>query len=176
MRHSACALLALALLFLPPARGAALEEKTVKATASWTGQGRFIPTGTDIVYFVGTLSGTVFVEDEGSILNGAKLLCLGTLEVQVPSAKQSGAGRCVVGDAKGNQVYAQWQCSGTHQVECKGPFTITGGSGRFKGITGQGELHLRSSIAEIAIGRPGVDNQETGAGLIEWPALRYRIP
>jgi hypothetical protein len=169
-------LLGLGILFLAFVDGRAAEEKTVRATAAWDGQGRFIATGTEFVYFVGALSGTVFV-DGGGVLNGAKLLCLGRLEVEASSAKQEGEGRCQIGDAKGNQVYARWQCSGTHQVGCKGRFTLTGGSGQFKGITGEGEMLVRTTIADIALGKPGEGSiQETGAGLIEWPALRYRIP
>ena len=111
------------------------------------------------------------------MLNGAKLLCLGHLEVEASSGKQEGEGRCQIGDTKGNQLYARWQCSGIHQVDCKGRFTVTGGSGAFKGITGEGEMILRTTIADVALGKPGEGNvRETGAGLIEWPAFHYRIP
>jgi hypothetical protein len=176
MRRVASVVLWLAILLFVAVDVRAAEERTVKATAAWDGQGRFIATGTDYVYFTGALSGTVFV-DGGGMLNGAKLLCLGHLEVVASSGKQEGEGRCQIGDAKGNQLFARWQCSGTHQVSCKGRFTITGGSGQLKGITGEGEMIVRTTLADVALGKPGEGNvQETGAGLIEWPALHYRIP
>jgi hypothetical protein len=50
------------------------------------------------------------------------------------------------------------------------------GTGRFAGITGQGDFRVRTAVAELAIGAPGEGVQETAAGLAEWPALKYRIP
>lgn len=176
LRRVAGAAVALAVLLAGSGPGLAAEEGTVRASASWAGQGRFIPTGTGTAYFVGAFSGILFIENDRGALNAAKILCPGTLEVDVNGGKQQGEGRCVLTDGEGNQVYAQWQCSGTHLIECKGPFTLTGGTGRFKGITGQGDFRVRSAIAELALGRLGEGLQETAGGLAEWPSLRYRIP
>jgi len=80
-------------------------------------------------------------------------------------------------DHDGNHVFARWTCAGTHQVECKGTFTLTGGTGRFGGISGQSEFRVRTAIAELAIGsHMGEGIHETAAGIAEWPTLRYRIP
>lgn len=141
------------------------------------GQGRFIPTGKGTeVYFVGTFTGVLFVEDGQGLLHAAKILCPGTLEVDVNGGKQRGEGRCVMTAGRDNQVYAQWSCAGTHQVECSGPFTLTGGTGGFAGITGLGDFRVRAAITELTIGSPGDGIQETAAGVAEWPSLRYRIP
>jgi hypothetical protein len=169
-------LLMAATLTLAAGAGWAAEERTVRASAAWAGQGRFIPTGTGTAYFVGAFSGIMFVENDQGALNAAKILCPGTLEVDINNGKQRGEGRCVMTASEGDQVYAQWSCAGTHLIECKGPFTLTGGTGRFKGITGQGDFRVRSAIAELALGRLGEGIQETAAGLAEWPSFRYRIP
>lgn len=163
----------LALVLVP---GWAAEERTVKASAAWVGQGRFFSTGAETLYFVGAFSGILFVDNDEGLLNTAKILCPGTLEVEVNGGKQRGEGRCVMTDHGGSHVFARWSCAGTHQVECKGSFTLTGGTGRFSGITGQTEFRVRTAIAELAIGHMGEGIQETAAGIAEWPSFRYRIP
>ena len=175
LMRGAGALVTLAWLGLVAAPGWAAEERTVKASAAWVGQGRFVPTGSTTVFFVGVFSGILFVDNDQGALNTAKILCPGTLEVDVNGGKQHGEGRCVMSPNATDQVFAKWSCSGTHQVECKGPFTLTGGTGRFAGITGQGDFRLRTAIAELSV-KPGELVQETAAGLAEWPSLRYRIP
>lgn len=178
MKRVTTAVMTLAILGLAAGSGWAAEERTVKASAVWMGQGRIIPTGQGtLLFFVGTFSGTLFVDGGEGALNMAKILCPGVLEVDINGGKQQGQGRCLISAGRGDdQVYAQWSCTGTHQVECTGPFVLTGGTGRFAGITGQGDFRVRTAIAELAMGPPGEGGQETAAGLAEWPALKYRIP
>jgi hypothetical protein len=170
-------LVAGAMLVLVSVPGWGAEERTVKASAAWVGQGRFFSTGTETLYFVGAFSGILFVDNDQGLLNTAKILCPGTLEVEINGGALRGEGRCVMTDHDGNHVFARWTCAGTHQVECKGTFTLTGGTGRFGGIAGQSEFRVRTAIAELAIGQHmGEGIHETAAGIAEWPTLRYRIP
>jgi hypothetical protein len=167
--------LAATLVAVVAAPGWAAQEATVKASAAWVGQGRFVPTGTGIAYFVGAFSGVLFVDNDQGPLNTGKILCPGTLEVDINGGKQRGEGRCLITLNPTDQIYAKWSCAGIHQVECKGSFTLTGGTGRFAGITGESEFRVRSVIAEL-VAHPGELVQETAAGLAEWPSLHYRIP
>ena len=64
---------------------------------------------------------------------------------------------------------------------CQGRLTLTGGTGRFAGITGESDMVVRSSFVEFAdskaAGQSGAGVvQETGGALLILPALRYRIP
>jgi hypothetical protein len=154
----------------------AAEEHTVKMTSAWVGQGRFIPVGDNKAFFVGTFSGILFAEKDEGQLHTGKILCPGTLELDLNEGKQEGEGRCLIADADGNQVFARWTCTGVHLIECKGRFEITGGTGRFQGITGASDFRVRSGLAEWALGEVGEGVEETAAGLAEWPALTYRIP
>lgn len=153
----------------------AAQDGEVKASAAWVGHGRAVPTGTGTVYFVGAFSGVLFVDNDQGPLNTAQILCPGTLEVEINGGKQRGEGRCVMSLNPTDQIYAKWSCAGTHHVECKGLFTLTGGTGRFAGITGEGDFRVRSAIAEF-VTRPGELTEERAAGLADWPALRYHIP
>ena len=154
----------------------AAEEQTIKMTSAWVGQGRFIPIGDNKAFFVGAFSGILFAENDKGQLHTGKILCPGTLELDLNEGKQEGEGRCLIVDADGNQVFARWTCAGVHLIECKGRFEITGGTGRFQGITGSSDFRVRSGLAEWALGESGEGVEETAAGLAEWPALTYRIP
>ena len=168
--------LGLAAVALAAGAAPAAEEQTVRASAAWSGTGTFIPTGTTTVYFVGSFSGILFVENDRGALNALKIRCPATLEIDVNGGRQQGEGRCVMSGGKDDQVFAKWTCAGVHQVECKGPFTLTGGTGRFAGITGQGDFRVRTAIGELAVDHGSEVVREISAGLAEWPAFRYRIP
>lgn len=174
MRLGSRTVMVLLLLGLGAGAGWAAEEGTVKATSAWVGEGRFIPIGDGRLYFVGVFSGIIFTENDQGAFNAGKILCPGTLEVDINGGRQRGEGRCVISDKDRNLVFARWSCAGTHNVQCAGRFELTGGTGRFKGITGGGEVRVRTGMAEFAASGSGL--HETAAGLAEWPALRYRIP
>jgi hypothetical protein len=92
------------------------------------------------------------------------------------SGAQTGEGQCVLTNRDQHQVFARWTCTGTHGVGCHGRFMLTGGTGSYRGITGEGEIRIRGVIHELAVQSSIEAVRETGAGIAEWPALRYRIP
>lgn len=161
----------------PPAWSA--EEATVNALASWQGQGRLFRTGERQALFVGGFVGVLFVENDQGQLNAAHILCPGSLDVDLDGGTQTGSGRCIVTTRSGDRVFARWTCTGTHFVGCAGKFTLTGGTGRFQGITGESDFVVKSAMHDLArnpAGLSGDEIREVAAGLAVWPALRYRIP
>jgi hypothetical protein len=159
-----------------PAAALAAEEETVRAVAAWTGQGWFFPVGAEEALFMGMLRGTFFVENSRGALDTARMTCPVTLQMHRVTGTQAGEGRCVLTNRDQHQVFARWTCAGTYSVGCQGRFTLTGGTGAFQGITGEGELVMRGVIHELTL-QPGGDSaRETGAGIAVLPALRYRIP
>jgi hypothetical protein len=60
-------------------------------------------------------------------------------------------------------------------VGCNGDFTITGGTDRFKGITGGGPINIRSDVRDMAMGAGNIVNA-AAAGIILWPKLVYKLP
>jgi hypothetical protein len=98
------------------------------------------------------------------------------IEISLKDGKQSGEGRCIITARDSAKVYATWRCAGEHFAGCTGTFTLAGGTGRFKGITGNSAFEVRSQIGELAA-RPGDDTvQGAAAGVAVWPALTYKIP
>jgi hypothetical protein len=89
---------------------------------------------------------------------------------------QAGDGRCVLTNRDQHQIFGRLTCAGTHGVGCQGRFTISGGTGPFQGITGEGDVVIRGALHELPVqsGQEGV--REAGTGIAVWPALRYKIP
>jgi hypothetical protein len=77
--------------------------------------------------------------------------------------------------ADGARLFAEFACTGVHLIGCNGDFTLTGGTGRFEGVTGGGRAILRSNQRTLtSVGGAGV--AETGSGILFWPALSYKLP
>ena len=154
----------------------AAEEGTVNALATWQGQGRVFKTGEQQALFVGGFVGILFVENSQGALHAARILCPGSLDIDLGTGSQSGEGRCIITARGGDRVLARWTCAGSHLQGCAGKFTLTGGTGRFLGITGESDFMVKSAIHELTAGSSGDEVREAAAGLAVWPTLRYRIP
>jgi len=154
----------------------AAEEGTVRATSSWIAEGRYFEVKEEQALFVGAFAGVMYVETKQGAMDAAKILCPGMVEINLKDGKQSGEGRCIITSQAGDKVYATWRCAGEHGMGCTGSFTFTGGTGRFKGITGQSVFEVRSQLVALAA-RPGDESVEgSAAGVAVWPALTYKIP
>jgi hypothetical protein len=164
------------LLVVLVALTSAAEEGTVRATASWVAEGRYFEVKDDQALFVGAFAGVMYVETKQGAMDAAKMLCPAMVEISLVDGQQSGQGRCIIMGRDNHKVYAMWRCAGEHFAGCKGTFTLIGGTGRFKGITGQSDFEVRSQLSELAT-RPGEESvQGSASGVAVWPALTYKIP
>ncbi len=159
----------------PAGPAAAGEQATIEAFAAWSGEGRAVQTGPSEATFVGTISGTVYVETEKGPVESGRMLCPAIVRVNMDDGSQSGAGRCSFTAKDGAQIFAELACTGIHLIGCDGDFTLTGGSGRFAGITGGGMVILRSEFREL-VGVSGGSIVESVSGIMFWPSLSYQIP
>lgn len=176
MTRKAVGLLVGALALLAAGAGAAYaEEGTVVAAAAWQGRGRTFDLGGGEALFLGAFGGTVFVENAQGALHAARLLCPGTLEAKTGSDTYASQGRCIITARTGDRVFAQWSCTGSVGAGCKGTFRLTGGTGRFQGITGEGDVVFRIVVSEL-VGLSKQESEHEIVGLAAWPALKYRIP
>ena len=172
---SMLALLILGGITFSTAPAAAQEEQTIKAFAAWQGRGQVFETGPSRATFVGSFSGMVFVETQKGPLDAGFMTCPAFLDLNVEDGTQEGKGRCTIVGKDGSRVYAEIACKGVHLVGCDGQFTITGGTERFKGITGGGPITIRSGLQEVAVSG-GNTVQESAGGIIIWPELKYKLP
>jgi hypothetical protein len=154
---------------------AAAEEATVKAFVAWQGSGQTLQTAVNEATFIGSISGTVYVETEKGPVAGGQMVCPATVRIDLESGAQSGTGRCVMTAEDGARLFGEFSCAGFHLIGCDGDFTLTGGTGRFAGITGGGRGVLRAgerTLTPVA----GAGVVETGRGILFWPALSYKLP
>lgn len=166
---AACAVMACAGAY------AQAEEGTVKAVAAWKGRVFAFPVGPDQAYLVGVYSGTMYVEDGKGALHAASVVCPATAEGDLKAMTKTGQGRCILTDEEGDRIYARFSCKGDLEG-CRGPFTLHGGTGKFDGITGEGEMISRIQVRQFTT-VVGFDAAEQfGEGVAIWPSLTYKIP
>jgi len=115
------------------------EQTTVKAMAPWKGEGFAFPIGADRVHMIAVFTGIMFVEDAQGALHAGSLACPSTVDANLTTMTKSGKGHCIISNTEGERVYAEFSCTGNLEG-CRGPFTITGGTGKFTGISGEGEM------------------------------------
>ena len=115
------------------------------------------------------------VGNDKEALNAATMICPATIETNLETLVQSGHGRCILTDKDDNKVFAKWTCYGT-PAHCKGAFTFTGGTGKFKGISGINEFFVKTDVLAFQqTGEPGMVKR-AGAGEAVWPEITYQLP
>lgn len=153
----------------------AAEEGTVKILAPWQSGGEVFQIEPGKILFQGRAQGIMYIEDGKGALDAALFVCPGSREISLAEKKVVASGRCIIKGAGGGTVFAKFQCSGRPGA-CLGKFTLTGGTERFEGITGEGDLMVRTVLAEMASDLQSGETISGAAGLAVWPNLRYKIP
>lgn len=175
IRRTALALTAAALaVFGASDSFAAGKETTVRATAVWQGEGTAVRVGDKEALMNGLFDGVMFIDDAKGDLHMAKMICPVSMTL-APDGSQSGQGGCILYANDGDQVFSKWTCKGEYLKGCAGQFTLTGGTGKFKGISGGGAFGLRGTMQETMPAGPGAVTQ-TVIGLAVWPELKVKLP
>jgi len=153
----------------------AQEADSLKGVAVFEGEGMLFQLEDNNVYFVGGYVGVMVVGNDKEALNAATMICPATIETNLETLVQSGHGRCILTDKDNNKVYAKWTCYGD-PANCKGAFTFTGGTGKFKGISGINEFFVKTDVLAFQkTGEPGMV-KKAGAGEAVWPEIAYQLP
>ena len=153
----------------------AAEEATVKVFSAWQGQGDTFQTGPKEATFIGVLTGRMYVETDKGPVESGMMICPATVKIGLEDSKQTGAGGCTITTKDGAQIYAEVACTGVYLVGCTGEFKLTGGTGRFEGISGGGKVIIRSSFQKITTVSTGVVKNEA-TGILYIQELHYKIP
>ena len=151
------------------------EEGTIKAVASWTGRAFAFPVGKDQAYLVGVYTGTFYVEDGKGALHAASIVCPATAEGDLKTLTKTGQGRCILTNDDGDRILARFTCKGDLEG-CRGPFKIEEGTGKFDGITGEGEMISRIQVRQLTTVVGFATAEQEGEGVAIWPSLSYKIP
>ena len=161
--------------FLAMSLPAQSEEGTVKIHSPWKAKGQIYKVGPKQFQFVGEFGGIMYVETGEGTLDTAILVCPAVQDIDYEHTKTRATGKCHIVAPEGN-IFAQFNCSGKPGA-CNGEFKLTGGTDRFKGITGSGEIRVRTALSsyvtdDVASGEIIAEAE----GIAIWPSLKYKIP
>jgi hypothetical protein len=168
-------LLVLLAAVVAPAVRAGAEERTVNATSPWEGRARVFVTGPHQGFMLGVFTGQLAVDGGAGSLHGARLACPGAVEADYAANTQRGEGRCIVTTGTGDRVFARWTCAGEPDKGCAGRFVLTGGTGVYQGVTGEGDMAIRLVLTNL-INLERLEAEYDLAGIVSWSGLRYRTP
>jgi hypothetical protein len=156
--------------------GSALaESNTISAVIPWQGQGQIFPVNTDELQFLGSLEGIMYVETAEGAMNEAFVRCPIVQTIDEANQSTSATGNCVIAVATEDTVFAQITCEGVAGL-CRGEFTITGGTGRFDGISGSGRMTIRSPVHALAKDLSDGTVIHAAAGILQIPKLKIDLP
>ena len=151
------------------------ESTTVSAVIPWQGQGQIFPIGTDKLRFLGAIEGIMYVETAEGALNEAFVQCPIVQEIDVTSGTTSASGNCTIVVSTEDAVFAELACNGM-QGYCSGEFKLTGGTGRFSGISGSSEMTVRSPVHALARDLSDGTVLQIAAGILQLPELVITLP
>jgi hypothetical protein len=157
------------------ARASAADEQSVEAFSAWQARGQIFETGENESTFVGSFIGAIFIKTGEGPIDSGFMTCPTIIELDMTDGKQTANGRCTITGKDGARVYAELSCTGVQHVGCNGDFKITGGTARFKGISGGGPVNIRSNVQDMAMGAGNIV-EAAAAGIILWPKLTYKLP
>jgi len=166
-------LVALLLLGLSPARAA--EQDTIQAIIPWEGEGRVFQVDTSTVQFLGALKGVMYVENSRGEMHEGFVVCPVVQELDLETGSTQATGHCEITVSADDVVYAELTCNGK-VGDCVGKFTLTGGEGKFTGVSGAGELKVRSPMHALITGMASGAVLRISSGLIVISDLKFRIP
>jgi hypothetical protein len=163
------------LVLLSLSIGVLAQQKSLKAIIPWDGEGRVFRIGTDTMLFLGAFKGIIYVETSEGKLNEGFVMCPATQKLDLKSRTTSGSGHCMITASEGDTVYAEWTCTGK-VGGCNGDFILTGGTGKFKGVTGASKLKVRTPLNVLAEGMSSGSVLRIASGLAILTELKYEIP
>jgi hypothetical protein len=150
-------------------------QETIHAIVAWTGNGKSYEVGADHAVFVGALEGPLYVQTDKGWVPAGTATCPMIVDVDTTSAAQTAQGRCIVENPDGDMMFAEVTCRGVYRVGCDGTMTLTGGTGAFEGITGGGEITVRSERRSVVESGNGTTEEE-GVGIMVIEGLTYTLP
>ncbi len=150
-------------------------SSTISAVIPWQGQGQIFPVTTDKLRFLGSIEGIMYVETAEGDMDEAFVRCPIVQDIDVTDGSTSASGNCVIVVSTEDSVFAEITCEGIAGL-CRGEFKLTGGTGRFVGISGSGRMTVRSPVHALAADLSEGTVVHVAAGILQMPELKYSLP
>ena len=148
---------------------------TISVVIPWQGQGEIFPVGTDRLRFLGSIEGIMYVETAEGELDEAFVKCPIVQDIEATSQSTSATGNCTIVVSTEDAVFAEITCEGVKGL-CRGDFKLTGGTGRFTGISGTGKMTVRSPVYALAADLSDGTVLQVAAGILQIPELEIITP
>jgi len=117
----------------------------------------------------------MYVETAEGAMNEAFVRCPIVQDINAADRSTSTSGNCVITVSPEDTVFAEISCQGIAGL-CEGKFTLTGGTGRFAGVSGSGKMTARSPVHALAADLTDGTLIHAAAGLLQMPALKVNFP
>ena len=167
--------LALPLTLSLPLQPLAADVGTAKILAPWEANGQLFQVAVDKLQFIGTFEGIMYIEHGDGLLDAALFTCPSTQITHILTNKVEGHGYCTIESPTGDYVYAEFTCDG-EPGSCKGKFTLTGGTGKLTGITGESPMSVRTALSGTSLDETTGGTISAAKGLAIWPEMHFEIP
>lgn len=151
------------------------DEGKAKILAPWEANGQIFQVAVDKLQFIGTFEGIMYIEHGEGLLDAALFTCPSTQITEVLTNQIKAHGYCTIESPSGDYIYAEYTCEGEPGT-CAGVFTLTGGTGKLTGITGQSDLIVRTALSGTTIDQQTGGTVSAAKGLAIWPEMRFQIP
>lgn len=150
-------------------------EGKAKILAPWEANGQIFQVAVDKLQFIGTFEGIMYIEHGEGLLDAALFTCPSTQITEVLSNQIKAHGYCTIESPSGDYIYAEYTCEGEPGA-CVGTFTLTGGTGKLTGITGQSDLIVRTALSGTTVDQQSGGTVSAAKGLAIWPEMRFEVP
>ena len=150
-------------------------SSTVSAVIPWQGQGQIFPIGTGKLRFLGAIEGIMYVETADGEMDEAFVKCPIVQDIDTTNQTTSASGNCTIVASTEDAIFAELMCKGRAGL-CSGEFKITGGTGRFAGISGSGKMVVRSPVHALAADLSDGTVLHVASGILLLPELEISLP
>ena len=151
---------------------ASAEERVL---GSWIAKGKYVPIGEEKFSFHGEANGVLHHNDGKGKLDAGKLQCALSVYVDAKAKRENGSGSCTIILTEYDRIYAEFKCAGP-LLECKGKFEHVGGTGKYRGISGETDLRWKVNVIKSQPKAEGADSvDQTVTGYFVLPNLTYTL-
>lgn len=151
------------------------EEVTLKVLAPWQGHGQVYKVAPNKVKVVGSFDGIMYIDNGKGDLDAAVMMCPGCEYIDINTKQTTIKADCIITKNKEKVAYATLNATGKIGG-ARGKFEIVGGEGKWKGISGKGDIVIRTALGALAVNKTTGAVVDAAAGLAVWPALKVKLP
>ncbi len=117
----------------------------------------------------------MYVETAEGKMDEAFVRCPIVQNIDANNQSTSASGNCTIVASTEDTIFAEITCEGS-KGRCSGTFKLTGGTGRFAGISGSGKMMVRSPVHALAADLSEGTVLHLAAGILQIPELKYSLP